>query len=144
MEFLSNPLVLLTTLASLITISWLIIVAVRWWRNRVPKRISWRKTEKAVLDIIHDMRQDNWIPDVVIGIGRSGAILGGMIPGNMGNIPIALRDRILIRDTRERRSSSPGFAQVTLDSRCSKVLLVIGEIRTGQSVRDALVALDPQ
>lgn len=117
--------------------------AFRWYRRRVPTKVSWRRIERAVLRIIHDMRRDNFVPDLVVCIGRSGAIFGGLIAGNMGNIPIALLDRRFQWDKGRVREDVPlSYSEIHIDDSVRKVLVVIGEIHSGSSIKESLGRLE--
>lgn len=47
--------------------------------------ISWQDVEQDVLKIIHQMQSDNFDPDVIISIARSGLIPASMIAYALGN-----------------------------------------------------------
>lgn len=117
--------------------------AYRWYRMQSPTMVSWRLVEKGVLRIIVDMRKDNFIPDLVVCVGRSGAIFGGLIAGNMGNVPIALLDRRFQWDKSRIREDVPlSFSEVHVDDSVRSVLVVIGEIYSGSSIKESLERLE--
>lgn len=47
--------------------------------------ITWQDVEKDVLKVIHQMQSDNFDPDVIISIARSGLIPASMIAYALGN-----------------------------------------------------------
>lgn len=47
--------------------------------------LSWQDVEKDVLKIIHKMQKDNFDPDVIVSIARSGLIPASMIAYALGN-----------------------------------------------------------
>ena len=47
--------------------------------------LTWQDVEKDVLGIIEKMRKDNFEPDVIISIARSGLIPASMIAYSLGN-----------------------------------------------------------
>lgn len=118
----------------------------RWYISRSPTKVSWRRVERGVLRIIHDLRRDNFVPDLVVCvvcIGRSGAIFGGLIAGNMGNVPIALLDRRFQWDKGRVRDDVPlSYSEVHIDDSVRRVLVVIGEIYSGSSIKESLGRLE--
>ena len=116
----------------------------RKYREHVPQNIFWRKVERGIVELIELLRRDNFVPDVIVGIGRSGAIFGGLLAGNMKNLPIALMDRSFHWEEQSRQSVPSGFTSVALDESCKKVLIVIGEVYSGQSISQAIDMLEPQ
>ena len=54
---------------------------------------SWYGVTKRCKKLVNMMHQSNYSPDVIIGLGRSGAVIGGILAGNMGVIPITCMDR---------------------------------------------------
>ncbi len=111
------------------------------YRKRVPAKISWRKIEQGVEEIIRQLRAANYVPDVIIALGRSGAILGGLIAGNMGNLPLALLDRQFSWDERRREHIQSKFTDVHIGPETQRVLLVVGEVYTGQTLITSLAKL---
>lgn len=67
------------------------------WRD--IKVISWSESKKYTTVILKKMSSDSFLPDYIVGIGRSGAIVASMISGNIkvpdskSNIPIIACDR---------------------------------------------------
>jgi hypothetical protein len=49
--------------------------------------LRWRNAVRAADRLISLMAADNWFPDFVICLGRSGAIWGGYLAGNFGSKP---------------------------------------------------------
>jgi hypoxanthine phosphoribosyltransferase len=107
-----------------------------WDRNKatVSKTVGWRKVEYGVHETIRRLRSDNWVPDLVLAIGRSGAIYGGLIAGNMGNLPMAILDRHLAWDRTSREYVADHHSSIHLPDECKKVLVVVGEVYSGQSL----------
>lgn len=107
-----------------------------WDRNKVTigRSVGWRKVEYGVRETIRRLRSDNWIPDLVLAIGRSGAIYGGLIAGNMGNLPMAILDRHLVWDKASRQYVADHHSTLNLPDDCRRVLVVVGEVYSGQSL----------
>ena len=49
------------------------------------KTLTWQNVEEDVLKIIHQMQSDNFDPDVIVSIARSGLIPASMIAYALGN-----------------------------------------------------------
>lgn len=97
-------------------------------------RLTWRVTENCMKDIIGQMRRKNYKPDMVIGVGRGGAIVGGMLAGNLGHVPLFVIDTELDR--------SGGMSKATVrnqtcfpDVHGQSVLVCVGELYSGEDLR---------
>lgn len=53
-----------------------------------PGGISWKQVEKAVENIVSQVSSEDYHPEIIIGVGRSGAIAASMISGNLGPTPV--------------------------------------------------------
>jgi hypoxanthine phosphoribosyltransferase len=113
------------------------------YRKRVPDVLGWRAIEQGTRNLIAQLRADNYVPDVVVAIGRSGAILGGLLAGNMHNLPMALLDRHFSWDHHRRDFIQSGFSEVHLSDDCKQVLVVVGEVYSGQTLIECLNSLGP-
>ncbi len=66
----------------------------QWYSEYQESRIdSFLSIERHGVRLIEKIRSDGFDPDMVVGIGRSGAFLGGWLAGNLGSIPITVIDR---------------------------------------------------
>ncbi|MGH2348245.1 MAG: hypothetical protein ACRDFT_02120 [bacterium] len=130
-------------LAAIIGIITGIHYLVQMLRRREFRKLSWRMVNRGVVTIIANLRRDNFIPDLVIGIGRSGAIFGGLIAGNMGNIPLAVVDRKLHWDEKRRDIILSDFSELRVKPQHQKLLFVIGEIYSAQSISEVVKHFQP-
>lgn len=114
-----------------------------WDRNRVniPKKIGWGRIEEGARKTIKRLRSDNWVPDLVLAIGRSGAIYGGLIAGNMGNLPMAILDRHLVWDNTKREFVADHHSMLQLPEDYRRILVVVGEVYSGQSLTASMEQL---
>lgn len=86
---------LLTIIAALIGVIVGIIQLIKWYRERQEERIdTFALVEKYAIRLLEKIEADKFAPDFVLGLGRSGAFLGGWLAGNLGSIPIEVVDRI--------------------------------------------------
>lgn len=65
----------------------------RFVRGKYFSKLTLRDAEKCVVGILEEIERDGWSPELVIGLGRSGAMWGGWLAGNLGSLPIVVIDR---------------------------------------------------
>ncbi len=108
------------------------------WLNL--RSFSWAEVDKLVKKLISQMSSDMFVPDVIVGIGRGGSILGALLSGNlrvpdkMRNIPLLGVDRMYEWHDGERievENRMIDFAPL----RGKKVLLVAGDVLTGGTMK---------
>ena len=97
---------------------------------------SWTKVKKLTMKLIEQIRNDGYEPDCIIGVGRGGAIVAGLISGNMGGVALYVVDTIL--------SKTKGVTSVDVRYDCfpdlkdQRVLLVVGEVYSGKDLTQAM------
>lgn len=99
-----------------------------------PKRLSWRVAKDAAENIANKMLLEGFSPTVIVGIGRGGAIMGAMISGCLGHKPLIVIDR-KYDWTKGRRMDDMILRLEFHPSLVKKVLLVAGEVHTGNTMR---------
>lgn len=62
-------------------------------RKRFFSKISWRAALQDAAAVLFQIEKSGWRPDVIVGLGRSGALWGGWLAGNLGSLPVAVIDR---------------------------------------------------
>lgn len=98
------------------------------------KRISWKCAEKNAKNIASSLSSDNYSPTLIVGIGRGGAIFGSLISGCLGHRPLLVIDRKYIWINGRRIDDL--ILKINLPKEMlSKVLLVAGEVHTGNTMR---------
>jgi probable phosphoglycerate mutase len=105
-----------------------------WERVTAGRRLTWRFTEKVVARIAGAMAADGFLPTLIVGIGRGGAVMGALISGALGHRPFVVIDRKYTWQEGRRRDDillKVSFPQALLDS----VLLVAGEVHSGNTMR---------
>ena len=83
-------------LASLALVGGIVsIIQLRLWlRNWQDNRIDrFASVERHGLKLLEAIETDGFQPDLVLGIGRGGAFLGGWLAGNLGSVAIEVIDR---------------------------------------------------
>ena len=58
------------------------------WRQE----LNWDDSLRTAAKLMTDIEQSGWIPEVVVGLGRSGGIWGGWLAGNLGSLPFGVVD----------------------------------------------------
>jgi uncharacterized protein len=104
---------------------------------RSRRRFGWKQVTKLVRDMLTDMRTSGYTPDLVLGVGRGGSILAGMLAGNMGHLPLAVLDTVLehphgVSHVKFR------FPDCCPALRDKNVLIVVGELYSGEDLRHAI------
>ncbi len=105
-----------------------------WKTLAPPKRIGWKTTSKIVSKIVDELIRDSFIPSLIFGIGRGGAVMGSLISGELGHKPLCVIDRIYEWDG-GRRTDDMLFRVNFPKKLLEKVLLVSGEVNTGNTMR---------
>lgn len=66
-----------------------------WWKEWSSKRIDhFGAIERHGVEVMNKVKRAGFRPDFVLGLGRSGAFLGGWLAGNLGSVRIEVIDRI--------------------------------------------------
>jgi hypoxanthine phosphoribosyltransferase len=105
-------------------------------------RISWERVLKGVIKFIKDFEEksEKYVPDLVIGVGRSGAIFGATLAANLGNKPfLSLHDEKFEDEYGNRRVKIN--VPLKLDSeelKNMKILITFAYVNSGETLRAAL------
>ena len=114
--------------------------------------LPWSETMVGLKQIVEKIQASGFSPQRVVGIGRSGAILGGIIAGNLDHVAVDVIERRHLSE-RDRRAMSTltepeeiyvgsKLVSVAGDARPiwddpPRMLLVIGEAKTESSFHSA-------
>lgn len=104
------------------------------------RRVSWRKVERMVLRLCEDLRSEDFKPTLIMGIGRGGAVLGALISGVFGHVPLIVIERHYNWTNGEGRATEIEMPEA-LEERLERVLLVAGEVHTGNTMSLCLRSL---
>jgi len=112
--------------------------------------ISWRKVHQTVLEVKYKLYEDSYKPDVIIGIGRGGAICAGLLCSELMDEVDGYHPRIEIvnskvvfrkRDSRAKveriELSKQDFSDISVVP-SQKVVIIIAQSFTGHSLQEAL------
>jgi hypoxanthine phosphoribosyltransferase len=105
--------------------------------RRRRRRFGWRDVDKLVLRLLKTLEHDEFDPDLVLGVGRGGAIVAGMLAGNLGQLPLVCIDTESKRD-RGRKQCVIRFPSAVPVLRDKRVLIVVGELYSGEDMRTAM------
>jgi hypoxanthine phosphoribosyltransferase len=89
-----------------------------WQRNRTD---SFSAIERHGIQLLRKIRQSGYKPDFVLGLGRSGALIGGWLAGNLGSIRIEVIDRV----HKEGKAQSMEFPHI--DKRLQLLSAIYGQ-----------------
>lgn len=110
------------------------------WLNL--KRFSWSEVDKYSKVLIKKMSKDFFVPDVIVGIGRGGAIVGSILSGNIV-VPTCKKERNIPILGVDRLYEWQHGTRVEIDNKMvdfsplaeKKVLLVAGDVLTGGTMK---------
>ena len=108
-----------------------VVTIYRWFSPY--KKISWSQVEKGVLSLKEKLISDNYIPTLIVGIGRGGSITGALLSGCLGHVPVLVIERVY--DWSEGFRKETLFENIKLKKNLEKVLLVAGELHTGGTAK---------
>lgn len=107
---------------------------------------SWFSIEYRSKKLIKQIKESGFAPDIIVGLGRSGAILGGILAGNMGVKTITVIDRAYKWQEEKTREVVP-VSLINLEMlRGKKVLLVDAAPHTGETckvIKEELLKAQP-
>ncbi len=95
------------------------------------KKVNWKKIEKGVIKLKEKLIADNYIPTLIIGIGRGGSIIGSILSGCLGRKPFIGMD--IIYDWNENSRNERLLEEISVHRNLEKVLIVSGEWHSGAS-----------
>lgn len=99
----------------------------------VYSKLSWNDAIKSAKEIAKKIKEDNYKPSVVIGIGRGGAIYGSLVSYNLYQVPIIAIDRKYNWDDDSRKEDILFPIEIP-EHLLNRVLLVAGESHTGKTM----------
>ena len=129
---MNSILIILTIIGGVVSIG-TIIIWINQRRKKLKEKISWKMVEKGVLKLKDNLLQKNYYPTLIIGIGRGGAVVGALLSGTLGNIPIIVLDRIYEWKNHVRNEDL--FEKIKITKNIDKVLIVAGELHTGNTAK---------
>ena len=97
------------------------------------RRLSWRKIRLGAHRITSQILEGEYIPTIVVGIGRDGAIVGALVSAGLGHCPFIVIDRNYTWSG-SGRIGDLLFPVKIPKERLTNVLLVVAGLYTGSTV----------
>ncbi len=103
-------------------------------------KYSWHEVNQGLEYIQNKMGEIKFRPDVILGLGRSGGVVGGILASLLGSIPLRLWD---LHYTKGKRSVYVDFpeSQPILPPDTKRVLIIEGATTSGQTPIKAMESL---
>jgi hypoxanthine phosphoribosyltransferase len=104
------------------------------------RRFSWKEVDKYANKLIDKINEDQYQPDLIVTIGRGGAIIGAILSGNLSkhenekNIPLLGLDRVYKWEDGNRieiKNEMIDFQPL----KDKNILLVASDVVTGSTMR---------
>jgi probable phosphoglycerate mutase len=113
-----------------------VVQAIKAWT--LLKKLTWDKVDKLTKSIIEEMKKNKYVPDVIVGVGRGGAIFGALLSGNIYREDIRINTVLLCVDRMYNWSNGRQVGNnnlVNFTPLVSKnVLLVASDVITGNTM----------
>ncbi len=88
---MQNTLIILGIIGGVVSLIQLALWAFSWRENRIDK---FDRIERHGVKLLDQIKESDFKPDFVLGLGRSGALMGGWLAGNLGSVAIEVIDRV--------------------------------------------------
>lgn len=104
--------------------------------NQNDGRYSWDDINQGVACLMENLRNDGYIPSLLVGVGRGGCIISALLSGNMikdKHIPFIALEREY--EEEKGMKTAKLFEEVILSKKLDRVLLVAGDVFTGKTAK---------
>jgi len=105
------------------------------WLTERAGQFGWYRVTRAVKLLLESIGISGYEPDAIVGLGRGGFVVAGMLSGNLGIITLAGLDRQYIWSGGEREVRIIDLGNIDVSGK--EVLLVVAEPYTGETLRKA-------
>jgi hypoxanthine phosphoribosyltransferase len=115
-------------------------------RKRAGK-LSWTQIERGIADLTNIITNKNFDPDMIIGVGKGGSIIAGMLSTKLGYKPVFHVDRQVNFRQNDGQPEGVKIISSEIPITNKKVLLVNGESYSGWTigeVKKILLEKNPQ
>lgn len=99
--------------------------------------VSWQNLENKIENLAHEIKKDEFVPDILIGVSKGGSIVSGIFSVKYKSTPIL---HMTVEKTYRKNGNRDGFSITFNDEDIvegKKVLLIVGENKTGQILTEA-------
>ncbi len=97
---------------------------------------KWEDVHRGLGHIQDEMERTKFHPDLVLGLGRSGGVVGGILASSLGSIPIRLWD---LKYTKDKNVVDVAFSEdiPQFPAKTKRVLVIEGATTSGQTPKKA-------
>lgn len=92
---------------------------------------SWQNIEEGIKNLQYQLVQSMYNPTLIVGIGRGGAIMCGLLSGSLNHLHFIALEREYDWKTKKRNCKI--FNDVTFSQNLERILLVAGDLVTGET-----------
>lgn len=105
-------------------------------------RFTWNRIEKSIKNLINQINIDNYNPDIILSIGRGGAIVGANISANLYPTfkPLIYWDIYYTMLNGDKINNYSVNSKN--DFKNKKVLIVVGNVYSGKTLEDVIALLE--
>jgi hypoxanthine phosphoribosyltransferase len=134
---------MLIAIATLIGVLGSVVAVYQFVEDRRRKAVSWHHVDKLVVELVNEIERRSFAPDLIVGVGRGGALIAAMIATNLeGRIELACVDTEGNFDEAGRKHVLLRHPENLPDVSGKHVLVVVAELYSGQDMRDAIDYLE--
>lgn len=98
------------------------------------KHVRWGHFTKLMIKAKNQLVANKYLPTLIVGIGRGGAITGAVLSGCFGHIPLIVIDRVYEWTDKLGRKDNI-LEEIKLRKNLGRVLITAGELHTGNTMR---------
>lgn len=136
---------MLIVIATCIGVLGSLIGVYQFVEDRRKKTVSWHHIDKLVVELVIEIERRSFPPDLILGVGRGGALIAAMIATNLeGRIELACMDTEGDFDGAGRKHVKLRHPESLPDLSEKHILVVVAELYSGQDMRDAIDYLEAQ
>jgi hypoxanthine phosphoribosyltransferase len=134
---------MLIAIATFIGVVGSVVAVYQFVEDRRRKAVSWHHVDKLVVELVNEIERRPSAPDLIVGVGRGGALIAAMIATNLeGRIELACVDTEGDFDEAGRKHVVLRHPESLPDVSGKHVLVVVAELYSGQDMRDAIDYLE--
>lgn len=125
----------LVTVCTILLILFTILLIIVVIYYSVPFGISWQKIRKGIAILMARLNEHGFTPDLILGAGRSGSLVGSLLAGNLGHSKfIAIDVRYDKRLGVVRAIPNGPISLIARDINTMKVLVTFADVTTGETL----------
>ncbi len=106
-----------------------LITIINWIIAR--RKYTWEHFDATIKKLVDEMTKDHFQPSIIIGIGRGGAIVGGLVSEHLGAVPLFVFDHYM--EWRDNKRYDCLVEEIMVESNLDSVLITTGVMHTGKT-----------